>query len=466
MSGKKIAKDAPTIFVIFGITGDLAQRKLLPALLSLYTKKLLPARWSIVGVSRRQFSREEFREFIRQEMNVNPNRYRGEDIKHFLDHIRYEQAFFDDANSYIRLSDTLEAIDRQWKQCSNKLFHLSVPPAFYELILKHLSASGLTIPCGSNEGWTRVLVEKPFGHDIETAESLDALLGSLFKEEQVFRIDHYLAKETVQNILAFRFANAMFEPLWNSDFIDRVEIKLLEKHGMEGRGNFYDGLGAIKDVGQNHILQMLALIAMERPQKMKADHIRAERAKVLKNLAPIEKRNIKQNVIRAQYEGYLNEDGVKRESRTETYFKIRAFVETERWEKVPFYIEAGKGLKEHEVLIRVHFKNDKEPEQKNVLTFAIQPDEGIDIVFWVKTPGSATEAEPKTLSFKYKDFPSTSAIPDAYERVLLDAIDGDQTLFASTDEVEWAWKFITPIVESLSSIPLYVYKKGSSVFET
>ncbi|HEY4511804.1 MAG TPA: glucose-6-phosphate dehydrogenase [Candidatus Paceibacterota bacterium] len=461
----KETANVPTIFIIFGITGDLAQRKLLPALLSLYTKKALPARFSIVGVSRRQFSREEFREYVRQEMNVEPHQYKGEDIKHFLDHIRYEQALFDDKNSYIRLADTLESIDAQWKICSNKLFHLSVPPSFYELILKNLSVSGLTIPCGGNEGWTRVLVEKPFGNDMSTAESLDALLGSLFKEEQIFRIDHYLAKESVQNILAFRFANAMFEPLWSSEFIERVEIKLLEKLGMEGRGNFYDSVGAIKDVGQNHILQMLTLIAMERPSKMTANHIRGERTKVLRSLALIEKRNIKHNVIRAQYDGYVSEPGVKKESRTETYFKIRTFINNERWEKVPFYLEAGKGLKEQEVLIRIHFKNDKAPDQKNVLTFSIQPNEGIDILFWVKTPGSGAEVEPKTLSFKYKDFPSTATIPDAYERVLLDAIMGDQTLFASTEEVKWAWKFITPVINALHTVPLYVYQKGSSVFD-
>ena len=254
-----------TIFIIFGITGDLASRKLLPSLLNLYVTKQLPKKFAIVGFSRRPFNREEFREYIRSHMNVKPGQYKEEDVKHFVDHMYYEQGNFDEQESYARLARTLKAIDDSFRECSNKLFHLSIPPALYGSIFDHLAKSGLTIPCmGDNEGWTRLLVEKPFGDDIETAKALDKKLGELFDESQIFRIDHYLAKEALQNILSFRFENCLFEPLWNSKHIDKVHIKLLEKTTMGTRGAFYDNVGALKDVGQNHVLQMLALIGLFR----------------------------------------------------------------------------------------------------------------------------------------------------------------------------------------------------------
>jgi len=454
-------ESTPTIFVIFGITGDLSQRKLLPSLLNLYVKKVLTKRFAIVGFSRRSMTRDDFRQYVREHINIKPGQYREEDVKHFLDHIYYEQGIFDDPTSYANLAARLQILDDGFAQCSHKLFHLAVAPSFYETILQHLSNSGLTIPCGGNEGWTRVLVEKPFGHTIETAKKLDKRLGELFEEEQIFRIDHYLAKEALQNILAFRFSNTIFEPLWNREHIEAVHIRLLEKNGIEGRGGFYDDIGALKDVGQNHILQMLALVAMEPPKVFDAASIRKERAKLLARLKPFTQKKISDVAIRGQYEGYANETGVKRNSRTETYFRLEAYIDSPRWKNVPFYLESGKALAENKSEINIYFKNEHEPDKQNILTFRIQPDEGIKLKFFVKTPGFGMKVEPKTLKFKYSESASFQEVPDAYERVLYDAIVGDQTLFTSTDEVMEAWKFITSVVTSWNTVPLVIYKKGT-----
>lgn len=464
----------PTIFVIFGITGDLAHRKLLPALLSLYVKKLLPPRFSIIGFSRRSFSREEFREMIRSKINIAQGQFNEEDVKHFLDHMSYEQGFFDSPIAYSRLAQKLKSIDDAWGQCSNKLFHLSVPPDLYEGILKELANSGLTLSCDDSSGWTRVLIEKPFGNDIETAKSLDKLLGKLFKEEQIFRIDHYLAKEALQNILAFRFANPIFESLWNNEHIDKVHIKLYEKIGVEGRGAFYDPVGAIKDVGQNHMLQMLALTAMDSPKSLKANDIRKGRLQILKMLKKFTSRQIISDVVRGQYRGYVNEKGVSLQSRTETYFLIKTTVDSKKWKGVPFYLENAKAWSETKTEIDVYFKEGKglslgrnkkttgSPEGQNILTFRIQPDEGIKIKFFVKTPGYGFQTEAKTLRFKYSDVPSFNLIRNDYERLINDAFIGDQTLFASTGEIMASWEFITPILENISKIPLSLYEKGSN----
>ncbi|MCL5782138.1 MAG: glucose-6-phosphate dehydrogenase [Patescibacteria group bacterium] len=468
----------PTIFVIFGITGDLAARKLLPALIALYSKRMLPERFAVIGFSRRQFSREEFREMIRNRLNIHPGQYREEDIKHFFDHMSYEQGYFDDPASYARLSTRIDAIDRSWGQCSNKLFHLSVPPSLYEGILRNLSDSKLTVPCDDDSGWTRVLIEKPFGHDIEAAASLDRLLGKLFKEEQIFRIDHYLAKEALQNIIAFRFHNSLFEPLWNRNYISRIHIKLFEKIGIEGRGAFYDSMGAIKDMGQNHILQMLALTAMEKPKNWSAAAIRRERAKVMQDLSPIGPRNIEKYVVRGQYAGYQSEAGVAANSSTETYFRIKASINNARWKGVPIYLENGKALSEGKTEIDVYFRSDnitswfgkKSAEladigKQNILTFRIQPEECIKVKFFVKIPGPEWGVEPRTLKFKYSDSPSHQSLPNDYERLIKDAFTGDQTLFASTDEIMASWKFITPIIENIGKLPLKQYSRGAGEVE-
>jgi glucose-6-phosphate 1-dehydrogenase len=464
---------APTIFVIFGITGDLAGSKFLPAILGLYVKKELPERFAIVGVSRRHFSREELREYLRGRMNIKIGQFFEEDIKHFLDHVSYEEGKFDSPQLYTSLAAHLKSIDDKWGQCSNKLFHLSIPPALYEGILLELSASKLTLPCSDGTGWTRVLIEKPFGSNIETARGLDKLLGNLFKESQIFRIDHYLAKEALQNILSFRFANTLFEPLWHREHIEQVHIKLLEKETASTRGVFYDSTGALKDVGQNHLLMMLAIIAMDKPTNTsQSDAMRRERARVLSKLIIIPKRSLVENLIRGQYEGFRRESGVNQNSSTETYFRITTKINNRRWKGVPFYLEAGKAMAEDRVEIDVYFKgnakgksnqkNDVAQEtSQNILTFRIQPDEGIKIRFFVKKPGVGMETESKILKFHYADSPSLASLPEAYERLIHDAIIGDQTLFASTDEIMASWKFITPILENWGKLPLVIYAKGA-----
>lgn len=467
-SGQHIA---PTIFIIYGITGDLAVRRLIPALLSLYTKKLLPNRFLIIGFSRRIFSKEEFREFIRSRMNVKLGQFREEDIKHFLDHIMYEQGMFDDAGAYTRLASKMRMIDDHWGQCSNKLHHLSVPPTLYEKILGNIARSGLAEVCGDGIGWTRILIEKPFGSDSEMACRLDRLLGSLFKEEQIFRIDHYLAKEVLQNIMAFRFSNSIFEPLWNKNFIDKVHIKLFEKNTMEGRGASYDPIGALKDVGQNHLLMMLSIVAMECPKSFKSKDIRRERAKILAKLKQINRRSINSRVVRGQYLGYTQEVGIPSHSQTETYFRIQAYINSPRWRKIPFYLESGKALAEAKSEIDVYFKKNirtknfgtkpQQDELQNILTFRIYPDEGIHIRFFVKVPGYEYNTELKTLKFKYTDVASFNLITNDYERLIHDAFVGDQSLFASTDEIMASWKFMMPILDNLKRIPLTLYERGA-----
>jgi len=346
--GKAAASAAlhPTIFVIFGVTGDLAGRKLIPALLGLFSKRMLPQRFAVIGFSRRPFSREEFRELIREKMGVKPGEFREEDVKHFLDHMSYEQGLFDEPAAYERLSAHVKAIDDRWGQCSNKLFHLAVPPSLYEGILRRLSESGLTETCADETGWTRILIEKPFGRDLPTAQALDKLLGKLFEEEQIFRIDHYLAKESLQNILAFRFNNSLFEPIWRRDFIDKIHIKLFDGSGVEERGDTYDAMGALKDVGQNHMLMMLSAMTMDKPKSFSGADIRAERARVLSKLRVATDRSAKKCSVRGQYSGYQAEPGVSKQSETETYFRVKSYISSFRWKKVPLYLESGKGLSE------------------------------------------------------------------------------------------------------------------------
>ena len=443
----------PTIFVIFGVTGDLSQKKLLPALFSLYTKGLLPKTFRIVGFSRRDWGHPELHTFITEVLTKKGLPVDSDQFKKFLTHIEYAKGVFDEPQAYHDLKKQLDAIDATIGQCTNKLLYLSVAPSFYATIFKELAASKLNIPCGGELGWTRILVEKPFGKDTKTAAELERQLAKIFKEPQIFRIDHYLAKETLQNILTFRFANSLFEHVWNNQAIERVDIRLYEKNGSEERGDFYDGVGALRDVGQNHVLQMLALIAMERPLTMTADAIRTKRAEVLKKITLST-----EPLIRGQYKGFTEEEGVAPKSQTETYFKLTALVNTPRWRKVPFVLESGKGMKESTTDIMVHFKK-LAGEEGNTVHFRIQPNEGIDIDFYVKKPGFEYEIEHKKLSFSYSTPELKAALPDAYERVLFDCVRGDQTNFASTEEVKYSWQFITPIAAKWEETPLMPYTK-------
>src|SRR3990167_9756861 len=329
-------KNIPTVLVIFGATGDLMTKKITPALYNLFLKGKLPKLFRIVGVARRPLSRDEFRTHITRILEKNETfKIQKRLTEEFLNYFYYHQGTFDKEKDYASLAKELGRVDDEWKVCSNKLFYLSVPPHYYEVIFRHLASSGLTIPCGPDEGWTRVLVEKPFGKDLKTAERLDKLLSQLFKEEQIYRIDHYLAKEMLQNILTFRFANNLLEPSWNNKYVERIDIRLREKIGVEERGAFYDGLGALIDVGQNHLLQMLAFVTMDRPTHFNADCIRTNRAALLSTLEIPTIEEVKYHTFRGQYAGYLNVNWVSIKSQRETYFKVRAFLNNPRWRSVP-----------------------------------------------------------------------------------------------------------------------------------
>lgn len=453
--------NTPTIIVIFGATGNLNQKRLMPALFGLARKKALPDKFKIIGFANQSGGDKYFKKFVWQAVGKDSaaERFSRETV--------YHKGAFDEFKNYQQLKVELEKIDNAWGQCSNKLFYLAVAPAFLPIIFKNLAESELTRPCSEVVGWTRVLVEKPFGQDIATAKKLDSLLAKWFKEKQIFRIDHYLAKETIQNILTFRFSNSIFEPVWNNKFIEKVEIKLLEQAGVGERGLFYDGVGALRDVGQSHVLQMLALVAMNNPKKMDAKLIRQERAKVMKDLHCLSKKELSNSVVKGQYLGYKKTAGVKPDSTTETYFKLKTFVDNSRWRGVPFILESGKGLKENRVEIKIYFKsmaecfcpeNSCERDHQNILIFQIQPQEGIMIRFFAKHPGLLFSIGPKDLSFDYRA--GEMALFNPYEKVLFDCITGDQTLFASTDEIDASWKFITPILNGWNRLKLIEYEEG------
>jgi len=462
-SGKKMFE--PTTIVIFGITGDLAKRKLIPALWRLFVKGYLPDEFSIIGFARREWSDDELRVYVK-DIIAGSGSDTSEGLADFLARITSVSGDFGAEESYRVLSRAIESIDERLGVCASKLFHLAVPPDLYEGIFERLHASGLSDMCAGLGGWTRVLVEKPFGSDWYTAQELDRKLGTLFKEEQIFRVDHYMGKESIQNILAFRFSNALLEHLWDARYIERVHIRLWETLGMEGRGSFYDKVGALRDVGQNHILQMLSFIAMEDPQVFEAEAIRDARAKVLGALRPIGKDDIAQSVRRGQYRGFTQEPSVAPDSKTETYFCIKAHIDNERWKGVPFYLESGKKLGESKVEIEIVFRKKEsclcppgeELHPQNTLVFRIQPHESIGVCFWAKRPGFEMKLEPRVLSFAYNGDEAAENSPDAYERVIFDCIVGDQTLFASTQEVFGSWKFITPIIEQWDTVPMEQYE--------
>ena len=461
---------SPTTFVIMGVTGDLAQNKLLPGLLDLYIKNALPKKFRLVGFSRRDLSREDFESFVRDAL-VRKEKYSSTQIGSFIEHSEYVRGNFDDPSSFLKLKDRLNEIDKEYGQCGNKLLYLSVPPTLYEQLFDHIYTSKLSEACGGIDGWVRILVEKPFGNNIEKAQELDKQLGKLFKEEQIFRIDHYLAKEAVQNILTFRFCNTMFEPLWSNKHIESVHIHFFEKNDARKRGSFYDGLGALRDVGQNHLLQMLALIAMEKPKHLSCVDIRKERERVLSSLK-VSKND--DDYTKAQYEGYKETEGVNDTSQTETFFSLKTYISNRRWRGVPFHLVAGKGLKESRVEIKIKF-HDPDPESiqphqystqdQNTLTFRIQPHEGIGLLFWFKVPGFDSRIEPQTLKFNYSDNAVHDIIPDAYERVLYDCIQGDQTLFTTTKEVMSAWKYIAGVRKHWDHIDMQSYPIGENPFK-
>jgi glucose-6-phosphate 1-dehydrogenase len=454
----------PGIIVIFGASGDLTKRKLLPALFHLHQANLLPREFAIVGVARRPLGNEfsdDMRQGIEQFGGVDKNDPKLDD---FVKHISYFALNFDDPASYAGLKTELDRIDKERNIGGKRLFYLATAPEYFAGIVENLGAQGMAHP---EKGPATVVIEKPFGHDLDSARELNHKVNAVFEESQVFRIDHYLGKETVQNLLVFRFANGIFEPIWNRNYVDHVQITVAETLGVEGRGPFYEKAGALRDVVQNHMMELLSLVALEPPSSFEAESVRREKLKVWRAIpsVPI------LNAVRGQYGpgivdgehvvGYRDEERVNPESGTETYAAMKLQVENWRWAGVPFYLRAGKRMKKHATEINIQFKQPPllifnrmlsggscGEIQPNLLTIRIQPDEGIALRFGAKVPTSPTMAVcPVNMDFNYEAaFGKSSA--NGYERLLLDAMLGDQTLFAHRDGVETTWALFTPILQA------------------
>lgn len=443
--------------VIFGASGDLTHRKLIPALYNLYKIGRLSENFSVLGVARSELNDETFREKMREAL-IHNEETTPETLDAFCSHLYYQAVNTSDAQDYGKLVPRLDDLHDKYQTCGNTLYYMSTPPSLYGVIPECLAAHGLNT---EEYGWKRIIVEKPFGYDEKTAQALDVQIHHFFEEHQIYRIDHYLGKETVQNLLVLRFSNGWFEPLWNRNFIDYVEITGAESIGVEERGGYYDGSGAMRDMFQNHLLQVLAMVAMEPPAIINANSMRDEVAKVMHSLRPLTSEDMENNLVLGQYtaaeingkmeKGYLEEKGVPADSRTETYISLRCEIENWRWAGVPFYVRTGKRLPARVTEIVIHFKTTPHPvfsqnAPENKLIIRIQPDEAISMRFGLKKPGAGFEAKEVSMDFRYADLAGTQVLT-AYERLLLDAMKGDATLFARTDAVHAAWKFVQPILD-------------------
>ena len=443
--------------VIFGASGDLTHRKLIPALYNLYKIGRLSENFSVLGVARSDLNDETFREKMREAL-IHNEETTPETLDAFCSHLYYQAVNTSDAQDYGKLVPRLDELHDKYQTCGNTLYYMSTPPSLYGVIPECLAAHGLNT---EEYGWKRIIVEKPFGYDEKTAQTLDVQIHRFFEEHQIYRIDHYLGKETVQNLLVLRFSNGWFEPLWNRNFIDYVEITGAESIGVEERGGYYDGSGAMRDMFQNHLLQVLAMVAMEPPAIINANSMRDEVAKVMHSLRPLTSEDMENNLVLGQYtaaeingkmeKGYLEEKGVPTDSRTETYIALRCEIENWRWAGVPFYVRTGKRLPARVTEIVIHFKTTPHPvfsqnAPENKLIIRIQPDEAISMRFGLKKPGAGFEAKEVSMDFRYADLAGAQVLT-AYERLLLDAMKGDATLFARTDAVHAAWKFVQPILD-------------------
>jgi glucose-6-phosphate 1-dehydrogenase len=472
-----MAHTSPLVMVIFGATGDLMHRKLMPALYHLVRDGEVSRDIYIVGVGRRKITTDQFRELMATSARAMYGEAFDQSLwEHLTERMHYTQGHFEENVLYEDLTKLLAEFDEELKACVPRFFYLATPPEHYETILKHLHNSKLSEGCGQGTSlYTRVLIEKPFGKDLMTARRLDELLGTIFEERQIYRIDHYLGKETLQNILSFRFANGIFEPTWNNNFIDHVQITLAEDVGVGKRGAFYDGVGTLRDVVQNHMLEMLALVAMDQPRAFDAISIRDERVKVMNAIHPVGgAKDVASMSVRGQYEGYTKEANVDPHSNTETFVALKLMLDLPRWHGVPFYLRTGKALEKKVTEISIHFKKPVVcygdvclfPEDKvlrNVLAIRVEPDEGIALRLMAKKPGFGMALAPVEMEFTYKQAFSQIEQPEAYERLLLDTIRGDQTLFARTDGIEASWQLVTKILQGWmgQKKPPITYKKGS-----
>jgi glucose-6-phosphate 1-dehydrogenase len=472
--------------VIFGASGDLTARKLIPSLYNLHVRRLLPKAFYVIGVARTAMSEDQYRARMREatQRHARGNAFDPAVWTEFEARLHYHAGDYDDPETYAALVRVSKELDRWHGSPGHLLFYLSTPPPLYPVIVEHLAAAGLNGAAGGRpvEGgwpWRRLVVEKPFGRDEASAVALNRTIASAFLEEQIYRIDHYLGKDTVQNILQLRFANTIFEPVWNRLYVDHVQIVVAESIGLEHRAGYYEEAGCIRDIFQNHMMQLVAIVAMEPPATFDADRVRDERAKVIRSFRPIAGKDVSENVVRGQYArgriaageevpGYREEPGVRPESPTDTFVAMRLAIDNSRWRGVPFYLRSGKRLPERVTEIAVQFKhvphslfNPIRPEDlaANLLVMRIQPDEGISLRFESKHPGPKLCLSSVTMDFDYVEAYGIEP-PEAYERLYLDAMLGDQTLFARQDEVRLCWRFLMPILERwegepASSVPLY-----------
>jgi glucose-6-phosphate 1-dehydrogenase len=478
----------PCVMVIFGVSGDLTSRKLMPSLYDLAVRIPLPPGFSIIGVSRRDWSDEDFRKEMYEAIKEHATApVTDEAWESFARGLFYVKGDFDSPHTYAELQERLEVVDHERGAGGNRLYYLATPPSFYEHIVRLLGEAGLAnrqeIYSNPTEGWTRIVIEKPFGHDLASARKLNAAINSVFAEPQVYRIDHYLGKETVQNVLAFRFANILFEPVWNRHYVDQVQITAAESLGVENRATYYEESGALRDMVQSHMLQLLSVVAMEPPALFNGDALRDEKVKVLRSVVPPTGDAIATNVVRGQYNagyiagsevlGYREEDGVRNTSRTESFVALKLEIDNWRWNGVPFYLRTGKRMPRRVTEIAIQFKSvphlmfkltDGLSLPPNVLTMRIQPDEGITLRVAAKVPGAGTKLQPVRMDFDY-GASFGQAGPDAYVRLLLDAMLGDPTLFARDDEIDAAWAIMQGVIDGWerapASAPLPSYEAGT-----
>jgi len=470
----------PCVVIIFGGTGDLTRRKLLPALFRLAQQRLIPAEFAILGTSRHPMTDEEYRSKMREALAEFSDEDGIDEAawNSFAQGIFYVAGEFKDAESFNTIKSRLEEIDQQRKTQGNRIFYLATAPEFFGLIAEQLAAANLSR--SQDRAWTRIIVEKPFGHDLESARSLNNKLAQVFEERQIYRIDHYLGKETVQNLLVFRFANSIFEPLWNYQYIDHVQITNAEAIGVEGRGGYYEQAGALRDMMQNHVFQLVSLIAMDPPVSLNPNDIRDEKFRALQTVRTIIPEQVADNAVRGQYGpgqvlgqtvvGYREEPGVDPHSSTETFAAMVIRFDNWRWANVPFLLRSGKRLQKRVTEIAIYFKevphrlfsDTDAPLEPNVLLIRIQPNEGITLRFGAKLPGQALRIRWVNMDFRYGSSFGVKP-PEAYERLLLDCILGDSTLYARRDMVERGWEIVTPILEAWKTpaVDFPNYESGS-----
>lgn len=450
----------PCVVVIFGASGDLTTRKLMPALFSLACEGLLPEQFAVVGVARTEMDDDSFRQKVKEGIEKF-SRLKPDECSawpQFAEGLHYHQAAYDDPASYLSLGKLLTRIDKKAGAGCNCLFYLSTPPLLYPVIVEQLGKVGLAQQ--TDDSWRRIIIEKPFGYDLPSAVELNRQVHEVFEESQVYRIDHYLGKETVQNLLVFRFANAIFEPLWNRNYIDHVQIMVSEDVGLGSRAGYYDTAGVMRDMVQNHLLQLFTLTAMEPPAEFNAISLRDEKVKVLKAVRPIKPEEVADYTIRAQYRSYRDEKGVTPGTETATYTAIKLFIDNWRWRNVPFYLRSGKALADKLTEVSVQFRHvphlmfplapgDQLPP--NTLSLCLQPNEGIQLSFETKIPGAGMRTRSVDMTFLYEQDFGKNTLPDAYERLILDALQGDASLFTRGDEIELAWRIVDPILQGWQS---------------